>query len=198
MVTQNEITERVETEDDFDAAIATLVMAFTIDPVARWMYHGKPQAYLAGFQPLMRALGEPCRRAGTVFRTLDRTGVALWMPPSAPSDDEALIRIVTETIPADLQEEVGSLFEWTDQHRPTQPFWYLSLIGVEPGATGRGRGSALIEQGLRLVDAKRSPAYLWASNPANVPLYERNGFATVASTRIGSSPEIFAMQRSAT
>jgi GNAT superfamily N-acetyltransferase len=189
---------RVETEDDFNAAIATLVMAFTIDPVARWMYHGKPQAYLAGFPPLMRALGESCRRAGTVFSTPDRTAVALWMPPEAPSDDEALVRVVAETIPANLQEEVGTLFEWTDQHRPMQPFWYLSLIGVEPGATGQGRGSALIEQGLRLVDASHSPAYLWASNPANVPLYQRHGFATVASTRIGSSPEIFAMLRSAT
>ena len=39
-MTQNETAERVETEEDFDAAVATLVMAFTIDPVARWMCHG--------------------------------------------------------------------------------------------------------------------------------------------------------------
>jgi hypothetical protein len=179
---------RVETEDDFNAAIATLVMAFTIDPVARWMYHGKPQAYLAGFPPLMRALGESCRRAGTVFSTPDRTAVALWMPPEAPSDDEALVRVVAETIPANLQEEVGTLFEWTDQHRPMQPFWYLSLIGVEPGATGQGVAARSSSRGY--VSSMPAIALHTCGRPIRQTYRSTSGMVLQRSLRRGSAPPL--------
>jgi hypothetical protein len=44
-------------------AIATLVSAFAVDPVARWMYHA-PDQYLLHVPRLFRALGASSFEAG--------------------------------------------------------------------------------------------------------------------------------------
>lgn len=59
---------------------------------------------------------------------------------------------------------------------PRVPHWYLFAIGVVPEATGRGRGSALLEPVLACCDSERAPAYLEASTPDNARLYARFGF----------------------
>jgi ribosomal protein S18 acetylase RimI-like enzyme len=56
------------------------------------------------------------------------------------------------------------------------PHWYLVVIAVEPEHHGQGIGSALIQHGLKRVDADGLPCYLETSNERNVPLYERYGF----------------------
>jgi hypothetical protein len=49
---------------------------------------------------------------------------------------------------------------------------------------------------LRTVDAEGAPAYLEASNPANVPLYERYGFCVVgAFTLPDGGPDVVRMWR---
>jgi ribosomal protein S18 acetylase RimI-like enzyme len=51
---------------------------------------------------------------------------------------------------------------------------------------------------LRRIDEAGMPAYLEASNPANVALYERHGFKVRGSfTLPGDGPEVFTMWREA-
>jgi hypothetical protein len=54
-------------------AIATLVLAFGTDPVARWMY-GDPHQYLLHIPRLFRALGRTSFAAGAAQRTNDGLG----------------------------------------------------------------------------------------------------------------------------
>ena len=61
-------------------------------------------------------------------------------------------------------------------HPHDEPHYYLSLLGTDPAHYGHGYGLGLLGENLRIVDAEGMPAYLEASNPANVPLYERYGF----------------------
>jgi len=93
------------------------------------------------------------------------------------------------------QAEVTAVFERTEHYRPSEPHWYLSLIGVEALHRNKGCGAALLQHQLRQCDREHLPAYLWSSNPLNTSLYERHGFEIVGAIRVGSSPSIFPIRR---
>ena len=52
-----------------------------------------------------------------------------------------------------------------------------------------------MEPMLAAFDRAGAIAYLEASNPRNVPFYERLGFVVSGEIQEGSSPTIFAMER---
>jgi len=179
-----------------DHAIATLVLAFGTDPVARWMYDD-PRQYLLHIPRLFRALGTSSFEAGAAQRTDDGLGVALWLPPGVHGDDEPLEAVIAESMVGEKQAEVAAVFERTEHYRPTGPHWYLSLIGVEALHRNNGCGAALLQHRLRQCDREHLPAYLWSSNPLNTSLYERHGFEIASTIQVGSSPSIFPMLRHA-
>ena len=111
-------------------AIATLVLAFGADPVARWMYED-PHQYLMDIPRLFRALGTSSFDAGAAQRTDNGLGVALWLPPGVHGDDGPLEAVIADSMVEKKQAEVATVFERTEHYRPAQPHWYLSLIGVE-------------------------------------------------------------------
>ena len=78
---------------------------------------------------------------------------------------------------------------------PEEPHWYLPLIGTDPARQGRGYGSALLGEALANCDRQTLPAYLEATSPRNVKLYERHGFEALGTIQEGSSPDITPMLR---
>ena len=181
---------------EVDHAIATLVLAFVTDPVARWMYDN-PHQYLLHIPRLFRALGKNSFEGGAAQRTTDGLGVALWLSPGVHGDDGPLGAVIAESIVDEKQAEVADVFERTERYRPAEPHWYLSLIGVEALHRNKGCGAALLKHRLRQCDREHLPAYLWSSNPLNAPLYQRHGFEIAGTIRVGSSPSIYPMLRSA-
>jgi len=177
-------------------ATATLVLAFGTDPVARWMYDD-PHQYLLHIPRLFRALGTNSFEAGGAHRTGDGLGVALWLPPGVHADNEPLQGVIAESIAGEKQADVSAAFERTEDYRPAEPHWYLSLIGVEALHRDKGCGAALLRHGLRQCDREHRPAYLWSSNPQNTSLYARHGFEILNTIQVGSSPPIFPMLRHA-
>jgi GNAT superfamily N-acetyltransferase len=105
--------------------------------------------------------------------------------------------VIAESIVEEKQAEVAAVFVRTEDYRPAEPHWYLSLIGVEALHRNKGRGAALLEHRLRQCDREHLPAYLWSSNPLNTSLYQRHGFEIAGTIRVGSSPSIHPMLRSA-
>jgi len=182
--------------DEVDHAIATLVLAFVTDPVARWMYDN-PHQYLLHIPRLFRALGKNSFEGGAAERTKDGLGVALWLPPGVHGDDGPLEAVIAGSIAEEKRAEVVAVFERTEHYRPAEPHWYLSLIGVEALHRNRGRSAALLKHRLRQCDREHLPAYLWSSNPLNTSLYKRHGFEIVGTIRVGSSPSIYPILRSA-
>jgi GNAT superfamily N-acetyltransferase len=148
---------------DVDHAIATLVLAFVTDPVARWMYDD-PHQYLLHIPRLFRALGKNSFEGGTAQRTNDGLGVALWLPPGVHGDDGPLEAVIAGSIVKEKQAEVAAIFERTEHNRPAEPHWYLSLIGVEALHRNKGCGAALLKYRLRQCDREHLPTYLWPSN----------------------------------
>jgi len=181
---------------EVDHAIATLVLAFSSDPVARWMYD-EPHQYLLHIPRLFRALGKSSFEAGAAERTDDGLGVAIWLPPGVHGDDGPLDAVIAGSMVEERQADVVAVFEQTEHYRPTEPHWYLSLIGVEALHRSKGCGAALLQHRLRQCDREHLPACLWSSNPLNISLYKRHGFDTAGMIQVGSSPPIFPMLRHA-
>lgn len=176
--------------------IATLVSAFVADPLIRWMLP-EPQQYLAVFPRILRHFAGGAFDHGTACRSADFTAGAMWLPPGAMPDEEALGAVMQDGIAADRRQEVFAFMEQVGGGHPHEPHWYLPAIGVDPMRQGLGLGSALLARSLARCDRDHAAAYLEATNPRNVPLYERFGFKVVGRLQAGSSPAIVTMKRAA-
>ncbi|MGL5860882.1 MAG: GNAT family N-acetyltransferase, partial [Phycicoccus sp.] len=68
----------------------------------------------------------------------------------------------------------------------------------DPAHWGRGLGLKLLADTLQVVDADHLPAYLEASNEANVALYARYGFEPRDRVLVpGDGPDVVTMWRPA-
>jgi GNAT superfamily N-acetyltransferase len=184
------------TSADEDQAIETVVLAFAADPMARWTW---PQAhqYLAAMPRMVRAFGSKAFSNGSAFCTDGYAGTALWLPPGVHSDDEGLGAVIESTVARALGPETEAIFEQMAAYHPTEPHWYLPLIGVDPAHQGGGLGDALMAHALARCDHDHAPAYLESSNPRNIPFYRRHGFEPLGAIQVGSSPTLVPMLRRA-
>jgi predicted GNAT family N-acyltransferase len=181
---------------DQTGAIGVLTLAFSVDPMARWSLPD-PATYLAVFSSITKAFGGSAFDKGTAYIANGFTGAALWLPPGAKSDEESLKRLFDENTNDDIKEDMQRIFEQMEKYHPTEPHWYLPMIGVDPAHQGGGIGSALMIEALKAVDRDGSIAYLESSNPRNISLYQRHGFEVIGEIQSGSSPVLRPMLRKA-
>jgi ribosomal protein S18 acetylase RimI-like enzyme len=172
----------------------TLTSAFSSDPVARWIFPD-PQQYRASFPLFAQAYGGRAFKHRTAFSLADYHAAALWLPPGANPDEEAMVSLFQQAAAKDTLPQLFSILEQMGTYHPTEPHWYLPLLGVKPDMQGRGLGSALLRHALQQCDHARVPAYLESSNPRNIPLYERHGFRVLGTIQSGNSPELIPMLR---
>jgi GNAT superfamily N-acetyltransferase len=74
-----------------------------------------------------------------------------------------------------------------------RPYWYLNNMVVRKHLRGTGVGSQLLREQLPIV-SELEPSFaiaLATQRPENVVFYQRLGFETVLSERIGSGPRAF-------
>lgn len=175
-------------------ALHTLTLAFADDPPCRWLY---PQDadYRQYFPLFATAFGGAAIDRGTAIATSDLAGVALWMEPGLGPDDAALEALIEQSAPAERKGAVFDLVGEMGRVHPSEPHWYLPLIGVAPASQGRGLGSALLETVLAECDAAVLPAYLEATSPRSIPLYRSHGFVPLREIRVGDCPPIMPMLR---
>jgi GNAT superfamily N-acetyltransferase len=192
MTTQQQM--KVAPPADEDRAIATITMAFSNDPVVRWVFRDADR-YLTYWPRFVKVFGGGAFAKGTADSIDDCGGVALWLSPGVVLDEETIGAIVAEAVPAAEQEEVFTFLGQMGEFHPTEPHWYLPLIGVDVTRHGRGYGSALLRHALERCDRDRLPAYLEATSPLNKPLYERHGFEELGVIQAGGSPPMWPMLR---
>jgi ribosomal protein S18 acetylase RimI-like enzyme len=179
-----------------ERAIATIVLAFSADPAARWTYPD-PHQYLEHFPSIVRAFGGRAFAHRTSHKVGSFAGTALWLPPGVQPDEEALAAVLRQSVVPERQGAVFAVFEQMGRYHPHEPHWYLPLIGVDPARQRYGHGSALLEHALSQCDWDHAVAYLESTNRANISFYERHGFRVLATVQAGSSPAIFPMLRAA-
>jgi GNAT superfamily N-acetyltransferase len=179
---------------DEDSAVKIIVLAFAADPMARWTWPDTRQ-YLEAMPRMARAFGGRSFSNQSAFCTDDFAGTALWLPPGVRSDEEELAAVAKSTVAASLAPEFEAIFKEMAAYHPTEPHWYLPLIGVDPARQGKGYGDALMAYALAECDRDHAPAYLESSNPRNIPFYRRHGFEQLGAIQAGSSPTLVPMLR---
>jgi GNAT superfamily N-acetyltransferase len=177
--------------------LSTLTSAFINDPPGRWLYP-EPHDYLRCFPAFARAFGGGALALGSAWCMEDLSAVACWFPPETGPDETSLMAVIENSMPAQRHSEVFGVLEALGEAHPCEPHWYLPLIGVDTACQGHGRGSALLRATLAVCDRAGLPAYLEASSPRSIPLYEHFGFRRRAALRVGSCPPITPMWRDAT
>jgi ribosomal protein S18 acetylase RimI-like enzyme len=185
---------RTATASDADPAIAVVTLAFSTDPAARWTW-SDPQQYLRHFPRFVQAVGGNAFTHGSAYYMDGYTGAALWLPPAVHPDKDTLIALFKRTVPEPRQQDVFAVFEQMGRYHPKEPHWYLPLIGVDPFHQGKGYGAALMQHALLPCDRDKQCAYLESTNPKNIPLYERHGFAVLGTIQVGTSPAVCPMLR---
>lgn len=190
------ITASIEsvTESNVADVVAVGVLAFNADPASRWLY-SEPRQYLTYFPQFISLLGGKAFEHNTAYYIDDYVGVALWVPPGIEPDAQALVDLIQHSVAEQKQADMLAVLEQMEHYHPTEPHWYLAILGVEPKQQGKGYGSALIQNILQECDCTQTPAYLESSNPSNVPFYERHGFETIGTIQAGTSPTLFPMIR---
>ena len=177
-------------------ALDALVLAFTADPVIRWLYPEAHQ-YLTHFPEFLAAFGGKAFAENTVWRLGEFSAVALWLPPSVDLDGDAVVALFTETVAPEQHEDAFSVLGQMDDAHPRFPHWYLAWFGVDGAIQGRGFGGELMKRCLRIVDEDHLPTYLNTSNPRNISFYERPGFEVPGEAQAGGCPPVLSMLRAA-
>ena len=151
-------------------------------------------SFLEHFPRFVRAFGGEAFEHGSAHY-IDRSAAALWLPPGAQPNEEALVALIKDSVRSSDQDEVFAVLDQMGSWHPKEPHWYLPLIGTDPVQQSRGYGSALLSEALANCDRQTTLAYLEATSPRNVTLYQRHGFEVLGTIQVGASPPITPMLR---
>jgi GNAT superfamily N-acetyltransferase len=175
-------------------AVDAIVLAFSTDPILRWVYPDAHQ-YLSHFPAFIESFGGRAFMHDTAYATPEMEGVALWLPPGVHPDDEALVALMQRTIDEPMKTDAFAVLERMDDYHPKEEHWYLPLIGVDPHHHRRGFGGVLMHHALDRCDRDSMIAYLESTNPTNNSFYERHGFELLGTIQVAGSPPMFPMLR---
>jgi ribosomal protein S18 acetylase RimI-like enzyme len=171
---------RIATPADLDAIVSTFTSAFFHDPV--WGPAFPDERRRAEQAAVMwRVYAASALRYPWTLVTPNVEAAAIWIPPGGVelTEEEAdgLEERLAEVTDAGTARAVMAVGEQFEAAHPTEPFFYLTILGTHADHRGKGLGMGLLAEGLARIDALGAPVYLESTNPANIKRYESIGFA---------------------
>lgn len=191
---------RTVTVDDRSAVVEILVESFYRDPLWAWAFPDDDRRR-DQHRALFGMFVDGSVRYPWTFLTHGSTATSVWIPPGGtemtPEQEADLEPALREIAGAGADRPLAVLDLLEQAHPHDEPHFYLSLLGTHPDHTGHGYGLALLADNLAAIDALGMPAYLEASNLANVPLYARYGFVERDRIHPAGGPDVATMWRPA-
>jgi GNAT superfamily N-acetyltransferase len=170
---------RVAGAADVEPIVDTLTTAFFNDPLWGPAFP-VVERRAAQASALWRLSVTSALRYPWMLVTERAEAVALWVPPGGTelteAESEGLEAFLVELTDRQTADAILRLFDQFDAARPSEPHFYLSLLGTHSDHRGSGLGMDLLKQSLTRIDALGLPAYLESSNPANDKRYADVGF----------------------
>ena len=186
------LAPRKATAEDLPALSETLALAFYDDPVMMFCIPegSRRREILPG---VFGAITRSYSAYDEIYGLDDGRSAAVWAPPGA-EDDEELPGAFEEILGEDAERAFLVMGLMEEKH-PTDPHYYLFLLGTRPELQGRGLGSAVMRPGLDASDRDGIPAYLEATSERNKQLYLRNGFEVTDEILVPDGPTLWCMWR---
>jgi GNAT superfamily N-acetyltransferase len=179
---------------DAERAYATIVSAFTPDPVERWLLPDDAD-YVAHFSDFVAAVASSSMETSTAWELDDFAAVALWLPPGSQPDAERIGVSLISSVAEEKHAEMFGLLEQMEAAHPRYSHWYLPWLAVHADKQEHGLGGTLLAASLEYIDIGGLPAYLESPNPRNIPFYERHGFVVAGQTESVTCPPITFLRR---
>ena len=178
---------------------AMLGRAFFDDPVQLYLFPDESKR-LAKVERLFGSFlrGHYVKHQAT-YATAALEGAALWAPPNHATFTP--MEILSQAVPMLRSFGVGvaralKVLETIEREHPSEPHWYLGVLGTDPKHQGRGIGASVLAPVLERCDAEGIPAYLESSKDRNVAYYERFGFTVTKEIALPrGGPFVWAMWR---
>ena len=171
---------RTATPEDLEIIVDTAARSLDAEAMLRWSF-GEERFEERIRSHFVHYDGENARR-GWIRMAADGAGIAVWIPPDAREEHEAIGPAPPggeAEILGDNAEHHAAFWGWVGEHEPLEPLLYLSHIGVAPEHQGEGLGTVLMRDGLAAGDRDGVPTWLETSRVENATYYERFGFHTV-------------------
>src|SRR5687767_14454575 len=101
---------RAAIEQEQQAIIDVITLAFSTDPMARWAF-ASPQTYLAIWPQAVKAFGGHGFAHGTVHLARGGAAAAMWLPPGVQPDSERLRVLTEQHAPPERQADMAQVFQ---------------------------------------------------------------------------------------
>jgi GNAT superfamily N-acetyltransferase len=178
---------------DLPDVIDTLALSFYDDPILTWIIDDgtRRRELLPGF---FGAVARSYLGYDELYAVDEGVSAAVWAPPGA-EDDEGLPTVLGEVV-EEYEERLSEILGLMEEKHPTEPHYYLFLLGTRSEWQGRGLGSSLMAPVLEVCDRDRVPAYLEATSERNRQLYLRHGFEVTDEIPLPDGPMMWPMWRS--
>ncbi len=194
------VPARVATTADIDAIVATMTTAFFHDPMWGPAF---PDATRRAEQAaaLWRLFVTSSMRYPWMLVTENVEAAALWIPPGGTEltheEETGFEDFLLAQVDRRVADGILAIFELLEDAHPSEPHYYLSLLGTHDAHRGKQIGMGLLTENLARIDALGAPAYLESCNPANNVRYARAGFVAKAEIVIPSGHVVTTMWRPA-
>ena len=192
------VAVRKASTTDLDPVAHALTLAFADDPIMLYMLRReakRPKQLRAFFRSDMKRSLEK----GVVYTTdgADTAGGSIWVEPGKWKMGGLELLSITPLMWAFGRETPRALglLSRIEKVHPTEPHWYLAVLGTAPAHQGKGVGSALMQPVLDTCDAEGLGAYLESSKESNIPFYRRHGFEVTGEIATKDGPKLWPMWR---
>ena len=185
-----------------DDAIAATSRAFWPDPLFGFFTRSSLKEH-KNMPVYVRAIIRDALQHGHVDAVINNGRIAAtasWLPPgTAPRSHRRELLITARVLPVLLRGRnrltAINMLQTMSKKHPTEPHWYLALIGVDPTFQGKGIGNVLLRKRLDDCDSSGLPVYLETQKPENVPYYQRFGFVIRDTIVTKGCPTLWTMWR---
>jgi GNAT superfamily N-acetyltransferase len=194
------LTARTAVASDIDAIVATMTTAFFDDPLWGPAFPDRERRAEQAAVLWRLSVTSALRYPWTLV-TEDAGSAAVWIPPGGseltPEEVDSLEGLLTDTTDRETAGWIMEIFDQLGKAQPSEPHFFLSLLGTHDDHRGRGLGMGLLAESLRRIDVLGMPAYLESSNPANIARYQRAGFAALDRITTATGHVVTTMWRDA-